>query len=58
MPKGILFWVVFVLIVFVCVFLNWDSTAGRLNWRPFWGFAALLVLIFLLGWQVFGFVVQ
>jgi hypothetical protein len=58
MPKGLLFWMVFILVVILCVFFNWDSGAGRVNWRPFGGFAVILLLIFLLGWAVFGFVVQ
>lgn len=52
MPKGILFWVLMVLWVVLGAYF------GRSDWR--WGGAALLLffLLFLLGWQVFGFIVQ
>ncbi len=58
MPKGLLFWMVFILVVFLCMFFNYDMAQRRLNWGTFGGFGVILFLIFLLGWAVFGFVVQ
>lgn len=52
MPKGILFWVIFVVAVILYGFLNWPFS------RTTWGGFIIFALIALLGWQVFGPVVQ
>jgi lipopolysaccharide export LptBFGC system permease protein LptF len=53
MPIGILFWV---LMVLAFIFGFWWNRENPYN---FLGNSALVfVLLFLLGWQVFGFVVQ
>jgi len=59
MPLGFLFWLLFVIWV---LFGGWSSyqvsqaTPG--NWRPLGGHFLAAVLIFLLGWKVFGFVIK
>lgn len=54
MPIGILFWVIFILIL---IFWGADSWGGWPYGRYGWGIA-LLVELFLLGWKVFGFILQ
>jgi hypothetical protein len=57
MPIGILFWVIFVLwFVFGLYWTSNDFRAG--NYGPLGGNIILLILLFLLGWRVFGFVIQ
>lgn len=51
MPKGILFWVLWVLCA-LAVFTGYGIAGISASW------AVLLVMLFLVGWQVFGFVVQ
>jgi hypothetical protein len=59
MPKGLLFWVVFVIAVLFGCWANWGGgTANPPNMRWFGVSAVIWVLIFLLGWGVYGFVVQ
>lgn len=51
MPISILFWVIYVVALIFSVGVNWPlnrSTASGL---------VLFVLLFLLGWRVFGFVI-
>jgi hypothetical protein len=57
MPKGILFWVLMVLwLVFGLYSNRAQVTAG--NYAPVGSSLLLFILLFILGWQVFGFVVQ
>lgn len=54
MPKGILFWVIFVLAILFGGYGCWN-TGNR--WAA--GMSLVVaILLFLLGWQVFGFVIQ
>ena len=52
MPKGILFWVVFVVLVLVA---GWAAYPFQ---RASAAMLALLILIAILGWAVFGPIVQ
>jgi hypothetical protein len=59
MPKGILFWVIFVLWVILGIGGGWPRGGeGWRTWGAFGGGLVLAILLFLVGWQVFGFVVQ
>lgn len=53
MPLSLAFWLIFILCVFFCYWSGrpWSS------WS-FGSYGAIFVLIFLLGWRVFGFVIQ
>lgn len=56
MPLGIVFWV---LMIVWLVFGGWRLFASPPEQRYFWGGSLLVfVLFFLLGWKVFGFIVQ
>jgi hypothetical protein len=55
MSIGLLFWVLFVIAI---VFGAWGRTVnGQAYWANYNGWV-FVVLLFLLGWRVFGFVVQ
>lgn len=54
MSIGLLFWIVYVISFFFGGFTVY--TPG--NWKPFGSFGVVMLLIFLLGWKVFGFVIQ
>ncbi len=55
MSKGLLFWVLMVLSV---VFWGWGRPWTAPDYGPFGTSLLLFVLMFLLGWQVFGFVIH
>jgi len=57
MPKGTLFWVLMVIWFFVGCYANRESLRSG-SYVSFGGGLLLFALLFLLGWQVFGFVVQ
>ena len=56
MPISMLFWFLFIIWI---LFGGWayqpDATRG---WRPLGSHILLCILIFLLGWHVFGFVIK
>jgi hypothetical protein len=55
MPKGLLFWILMILWFFFGLWWNYEQP-GFKGWL---GSSLLLfVLLFILGWAVFGFVVQ
>jgi len=55
MPLSMLFWVLFIIWV---LFGGWSYyEGGVLRWRPLGGHLLLGILIFLLGWGVYGFLV-
>lgn len=58
MGKGLLFWILMVLwLIFGVVWgTDWASPDGRTKHGP--GNVLLFILLFLLGWGIFGFVVQ
>jgi hypothetical protein len=58
MPKGILFWVLMVLALIFSVWSNYDSVGGKWTARPLGMSLFVWILLFILGWAVFGFVVQ
>jgi hypothetical protein len=57
MSIGLLFWILYVIAVIFGPFAVWpkDSATG---WKPFGGSLLLFILLFLVGWRVFGFVIQ
>lgn len=52
MPKGLLFWVIFIIGVILYSGLNWPFS------RPAWGGIIIFILIGILGWATFGAIVQ
>lgn len=58
MPIGLLFWVIFVVWILFTGYVAWGDPANRPHWGVLGGNLIVLILLFLLGWQVFGFVVQ
>jgi hypothetical protein len=57
MGIGELFWIIFVLIVIFGIYWN-SSGHGAGQWGWYGNFLPWAVLIFLLGWKVFGFVIH
>lgn len=57
MTLGLLFWI---LMVFWFVFGAWSGVPEIRGgaWRPSAGSLIVFVVVFLLGWRVFGFIVQ
>ncbi len=60
MPIGILFWMLMILWFIFGMWWNWpaDSSAGPRAFGPIGGNFLLFVLLFIIGWKLFGFVVQ
>lgn len=58
MPIGVLFWVVFVIWLVLGFSWHWPNPNTPGYWRPFGGHLLLVALIFLIGWKLFGFLVQ
>ena len=59
MPKGILFWLIYVLCFVLGMLFSWPASGSpTAEWRRPGVILAIFILLFLLGWGVFGFVVQ
>ncbi len=59
MPLGVLFWLLMVLWLLFGLYWHWPAAAdGPRGFAPLGGNLLLFILLFLLGWAVFGFVVQ
>jgi hypothetical protein len=56
MPLGLLYWVLMILWL-IFGFWQWSPVAPA-NYRPFGGHVLLWILLFIIGWRVFGFVIQ
>lgn len=55
MTIGFLFWLLMILWLIFGLWGNWPApAAGPSGWRPLGGSLLLFVLLFLLGWHVFG----
>lgn len=57
MPLGVLFWVIYVVTLILGFWANYDA-AQPLWWRRASGLFVLWVLVGILGWKVFGPVVN
>jgi hypothetical protein len=59
MGKGLLFWILMIMWLFLGMWSVWP-VAGQpnQNWRPVGGNLLLWILLFIVGWAVFGFVVH
>ena len=57
MTVGFLFWLLMILWFVFGMYWNRDSIRGG-NFGAFGGNLLLFILLFLLGWKVFGFVIQ
>lgn len=55
MTKGTIFWL---LMIITLVFYGWGRPWAGANYGPFGTNLLLFFLLFLLGWQVFGFVIH
>jgi hypothetical protein len=55
MTIGFIFWLLMLIGAILTVWSGWPYNG---NYRPFSGLFFIFVLMFLLGWKVFGFVVQ
>ena len=61
MTIGFLFWLLMILWLIFGMWWNWPasgSNGGPRAFGPVGGNLLLFVLLFLLGWKVFGFVIQ
>lgn len=58
MSIGFLFWLLMVLAVFFNVYVGWPKPDSPAGFKPLGGSLLLFVLLFLLGWAVFGFVIK
>jgi hypothetical protein len=57
MPKGILFWMIYIVFVVVFGLIGYpDCNEGR--WRPWGGMTIILILLAIVGWALFGAPVQ
>ncbi len=56
MSKGLLFWILMIVWVIFGVYPSFPH--GDASWYPFGGSLLLFAIQFILGWQVFGFVVK
>lgn len=56
MTIGFLYWLLMILWFIFGMWWTWPATPAAPNsWGPFGGGLLLFVLLFLLGWKVFGF---
>jgi hypothetical protein len=55
MTVGFLFWLLMLLWLIVGLFFTWPATPTQLAFYPIGGHVVLWILLFLLGWKVFGF---
>jgi hypothetical protein len=58
MSIGFLFWLLMVLWLVFGMYWNWPSQPGPAGFGPLGSSLLLFILLFLLGWAVFGFVIQ
>ncbi len=59
MTIGFLFWLLMILWLIFGLWWNWpDQGAGRAGFGPIGGNLLLFILLFLLGWKIFGFPIQ
>lgn len=58
MTIGFLFWLIYVLAIVLAIILNRPLSNEPRAWYPLGGHLVIFILIFLLGWQVFGFVIK
>ena len=56
MSLGFIFWLIMLLWVIFGIAPTWP--ADRAGWRPFGGSLMLFVLLFVIGWRVFGWPIQ
>jgi hypothetical protein len=56
MPLSVLWWMIFVLWLIFGVWLYWPNAAAPV-WRPWGNQLLLVILLFLLGLRVFGFII-
>lgn len=57
MSIGLIFWILMLLWLVLGLYWNRTDLAGG-NFAPFGGNLLFFILLFLLGWRVFGFIVQ
>ena len=58
MPIGILFWLIMILWFIFGLWWNYPSQGGPAGFGPIGGHLLLFILFFIVGWKLFGFVVQ
>jgi hypothetical protein len=61
MTIGFLFWLLMILWLIFGLWCSWPAAAPDGSPRAYWplgGNLLLFILLFLLGWRVFGFVIQ
>lgn len=59
MPMGYVFWLLMILWFIFGLWWNWpESNSGPKAFGPIGSTLLLFILLFLLGWKIFGFVVQ
>jgi hypothetical protein len=57
MPKGLLFWILMILWAVLGIYQGRPND-GKWNWGGVGGSLLLFVLLFLLGWGIFGFAIR
>jgi hypothetical protein len=58
MPLGVIFWILMILWFVFGLWGNWPVPADPSGRVRFGGSLLLFVLLFIIGWKLFGFVVQ
>ncbi len=58
MPIGMIFWMLMILWFIFGLYWNWPNAPGAAGFGGLGGHLLLFVLFFIVGWKLFGFVVQ
>jgi hypothetical protein len=58
MPKGLIFWFLMLLWLLFGLVLRRSASPGQAQWVDLGGDLLIFILLFLLGWAVFGFAIQ
>jgi hypothetical protein len=58
MPLGTIFWVLMIIWFVFGLVWNWPTTPGPRAMMPIGGHVLIFILFFIVGWRLFGFVIQ
>lgn len=58
MPIGMIFWLLMILWFIFGLYWNWPAQPGPSGFGGLGGHLLLFILFFIVGWKLFGFVVQ
>ncbi len=58
MPAGMIYWLLMILWFLFGLYWNWPTEPGSKGFGPLGGNLLLFCLLFIIGWKMFGFVIQ